>query len=431
MAIAVEAAAQGLPVVWGAPTYDQVRVGWDETRHAAGQVAHFVVQRMSAEFPTGGVILFRSLDDPDNARGHTAAGVVIDEVGDVKPEAWYEVLRPMLIDTGGWAWMIGTPKGRNWFYKEHRNALDRTDSMSWQVPTLGCEVVDGVLVRKAHPLENPDIPFSEIQQIYHDTPLDTFRQEILAEFVEHQGSVFRNLLACLNAPMDATPEQHRGHRIVLGADWGKQADFSALSVVCADCGQELALDRFNQIDYHFQRARLVALAQRWGVGTIEGEANAMGEPILEELRRDPALERVQVVAFQTTATSKPPLIESLALAFERTEAQWLDNPTATAELEAYERKASAITGRPQYSAPEGMNDDTVMARALAWHAATSITALQAAPSIYEPLAGREAPPTRREVLASTHDPHSALHIKWAKRNFCAQCWQEAQRDATD
>ena len=74
---------------------------------------------------------------------------------------------------------------------------------------------------------------------------------------------------------------------------------------------------------------------------------------------------MEVRGFVFTASSKPPLIESLALAFERAEVQWLDIPFATSELEAYERKISGITGRSQYSAPEGMHDDTVIARALA------------------------------------------------------------------
>ena len=72
-----------------------------------------------------------------------------------------------------------------------------------------------------------------------------------------------------------------------------------------------------------------------------------------------------------TASSKPPLIESLALAFEREEVKWLADDVATLELEAYERKVSATTGRSAYSAPEGLHDDTVMARALANHAINS------------------------------------------------------------
>ena len=86
----------------------------------------------------------------------------------------------------------------------------------------------------------------------------------------------------------------------------------------------------------------------------------MGEPIFEQLAR----EGLNVVAFQTTPGSKPPLIENLALAFEREEWQFQNDPIWTAELEAYERKVSATTGRSSYSAPEGGHDDTVMARAL-------------------------------------------------------------------
>jgi hypothetical protein len=366
--IAVEAAVRGRAILWGAPTFDQVRIGWNETRHACGTVAHFLQSTMTAHFPTGGQIIYRSLDDPDNARGHTADGVIVDEAGDVAERAWYEVMRPMLIDTDGWAWIVGTPKGRNWFWREYIAAMDRDNARCWQIPTLGCEIVDGQLVRKPHPLENPEIPWPEIVHIFETTPVDTFRQEIMAEFIEGQGVVFRNIAACLYAGGD-TPEQHAGHRIVMGVDWGKQADFTCLSVVCAECKRELALDRFNQIDYAFQRARLQALAERWGVSYISAEVNAMGEPVVEQLQRD----GLPVYGFQTTATSKPPLIESLALALERGEVKWLDDRVATAELEAYERKVSGTTGRASYGAPEGLHDDTVMARALSNQAVNSYT----------------------------------------------------------
>jgi hypothetical protein len=86
----------------------------------------------------------------------------------------------------------------------------------------------------------------------------------------------------------------------------------------------------------------------------------MGEPNIEMMQRD----GLPVWGFDTTATTKPPLIENMALVFERAEWQFQNDPIWTAETEAYERKVSPITGRSQYSAPEGMNDDTVMARAL-------------------------------------------------------------------
>jgi len=185
----------------------------------------------------------------------------------------------------------------------------------------------------------------------------------MAEFLEGEGAVFRNIQACLHHQQTVVGH-HRAHRVVMGCDWAKSKDFTCLSVVCSDCGLELALDRFNQIDYVFQRGRLKVLADKWRVDDILVESNAMGEPIAEQLQRD----GLPVRMFQTTASSKPPLIESLALAFEREEVQWLDDPIATMELEAYERKVNQQTGRSSYSAPEGLHDDTVIARALANHA---------------------------------------------------------------
>ena len=134
---------------------------------------------------------------------------------------------------------------------------------------------------------------------------------------------------------------------------------------CADCRREIARDRFNQIDYVVQRGRLAALCERWDVQTVLAESNSMGDPIIEVLIR----EGLPVTPFQTTASTKPPLIENLALALERSEWQFQADPVWTAELEAYERTVSPATGRIAYSAPQGMHDDTVMARALmVWQA---------------------------------------------------------------
>ena len=63
--------------------------------------------------------------------------------------------------------------------------------MAWQAPTKGYDLVDGKLVRAPHPLENPDITDAEIEQLLGTMLEVTFQQEILAEFTEHEGQVFR------------------------------------------------------------------------------------------------------------------------------------------------------------------------------------------------------------------------------------------------
>jgi hypothetical protein len=201
-------------------------------------------------------------------------------------------------------------------------------------------------------------------------PEDTYKQEWLAEFVDG-GSVFRNISACTIA-QPSTPEAHRGHTIICGADWGKQQDYTTFSFGCLDCHCEVAHDRFNQIDYAFQVQRLKALADKWQPAAILTELNSIGQPVFEQVQRL----GLPAVGFNTTAQSKPPLIENLALALEKSEWHFIDNKVWTAELEAYERTVSASTGRSSYSAPDGMNDDTVISRALmVWQATNGTNSL--------------------------------------------------------
>lgn len=61
-------------------------------------------------------------DDPDNLRGMYFDGVVIDEMGKIRPPAWYSVLRPALSDRLGWAIFAGTPAGKNLFWKIREEA---------------------------------------------------------------------------------------------------------------------------------------------------------------------------------------------------------------------------------------------------------------------------------------------------------------------
>lgn len=340
---------------WIAPTYPVAMVGWRMIRKLSYQLPGVEVRKgdMQILYPGGGEVRIRSADNPDSLRGEGLDLIVMDECAFVQEAAWNEALRPALSDRQGRAIFISTPRSRNWFWHLWQRGVSGEPGWeSWQLPTS----------------DNPYIDAGEIEEARRNLPELTFRQEYMAEFVEHEGAVFRNIGACIGAPA-TTPAEHEGHKIVAGLDWAKEADYTCLSAICADCKQEVELDRFNQIDYIFQRGRVAALIEKWHIAEVLAETNSIGEPNLESLQA----EGLPVRGFETTASSKPPLIESLALAFEREECQWLDIPAATVELEAYERKINATTGRSSYSAPQGGHDDTVMARALAfrnldaWH----------------------------------------------------------------
>jgi phage terminase large subunit len=61
-------------------------------------------------------------DNPDALRGMYFDGVVLDEVGQIRPSAWYSVLRPSLSDRRGWAIFAGTPAGKNFFWQMREEA---------------------------------------------------------------------------------------------------------------------------------------------------------------------------------------------------------------------------------------------------------------------------------------------------------------------
>jgi hypothetical protein len=361
VSLCVEAAATGTPIVWGAPTYDQVFTAWEEMQRAGRGVIHFNQSRMTAQLGRGAV-LFRSLDDPDNARSKTAGGIVLDEAADIASGAWVEVLRPMLMDTNGWLLAGGTPKGRNWFWAECMAAQrgDSPDSAFFQAPTLGVRITPDGLERAPHALENPHIPFTEIEHLWRTMPERSFRQEILAEFIEDGGGVFRGVRGAARAT--AQERANPDHAYVIGVDWGRTHDATVITVLDTTLKAMAHLDRFTQTDYATQTTRLRAIWERFGRPAVFVEQNSMGGPLLEQLSR----EGMSVRGFQTTAASKATIIDALALAFERDELAILPDEGLIGELEAFEAQ-TLPSGIIRYTAPDSMHDDCVMSLAIAWH----------------------------------------------------------------
>lgn len=351
---AILPALAGLPVAYYSPTHKMLTEVWREVcRVLEPVIARRSAQEHRLELITGGVVDMWSLDASETSRGRKYKRIVIDEAAMVADlvAVWNTVLRPTLADYEGDAWFLSTPKGLNGFASLYERGSDATqpDWASWRLPTAA----------------NPYILPSEIEAARVETPSDLFAQEWLAEFVSGAGAVFRNLDACLVLD-PSTPAEHDGHRIVIGIDWAQSIDYTCASVVCADCLCEVEIDRFNQIDYTIQRGRLVALADRWHATDILAEENSIGRPNIEQIYS----EGYPIRGFTTTAQSKGPLVQSMALALEREELRWLADQTARHELASYTASVNPHTNRVTYSAPSGQHDDTVIARCLALSAAT-------------------------------------------------------------
>lgn len=344
----IEPALHGYPVAWFAPTHKMMAEVWRElVRTVQPLILIKNAQDHRIELVTGGLIELWSLENFDSIRGRKYKRAIIDEAAMVAAlsEAWQAVIRPTLTDLHGDLFMLSTPKGRNFFWECYQRGLDelRPEWACWQLPTS----------------TNPYIDPAEIAAARSELPEDIFRQEYLAAFLEDEGTVFRQVRA------RATEQAHAPYEsvLVMGVDWAQQHDFTVLSIIDARTGKQVTLDRFNQISWEIQRGRLRSLAEHWKVALIVAELNSIGSPNVEALQA----EGLPIIGFETTASSKPPLIESLALAFERGEIGIIDDAVQIAELEAYERTVSPLTGRGRYHAPANLHDDCVMALALAWY----------------------------------------------------------------
>jgi phage terminase large subunit len=85
---------------------------------------------LRVDYHNGGQVRLYGADNADALRGIYLDGVVLDEYGDMDPRVWAEVIRPALADRRGWAVFIGTPKGRNDFYKLWKRSQSEDDWFS-------------------------------------------------------------------------------------------------------------------------------------------------------------------------------------------------------------------------------------------------------------------------------------------------------------
>lgn len=114
-----------------APLYRQAKtIAWqilkDYTIDIPGM--KYNESELRADFPNGDRITLYGGDNPHSLRGIYLDSVVMDEVGQMNPTLWTQVVRPALSDRKGRALFIGTPFGMsNLFYRLYERAAELPD----------------------------------------------------------------------------------------------------------------------------------------------------------------------------------------------------------------------------------------------------------------------------------------------------------------
>lgn len=349
-------ARRGKIVWWVSPQYKIVKRGYEEvisqipaellTKPAPPSSAFDAGRSVKLTFKTGGSMEFYSAERPEGMLGGSCDYLIMDEAATMPEYVWTQIIRATLADRQGSALFISTPRGRNWFYYlwlRGQNDLE-PEYRSWRFPSR----------------TNPTIPASEFDQMQQEMPAAEYEQEILAEFISDSASVFRlptdddGYYTCVKDIQ--TPIGH----VVLGIDLAKHNDWTVLSGVRASDRQPCFHDRFNNVSWPTQRARIhdaVDTIMETATGiTILMDTGGPGDVVYDDLEE----EGMDIVPINFTKW-KEPAVRLLASDLEQGRA--FLNEDQVSEFEHYTYTITAA-GRWKYEAARG-HDDEVSAMLLA------------------------------------------------------------------
>lgn len=252
------------------------QIAWGYLQHYTGVIpgVAYNQQKLSVTLPNGAMIRIFGADNPDALRGMYFDGVVMDEVAQMKPDVWQEIVRPALADRGGWATFIGTPKGVNLFQELYE------------------------LARREQAMGNPDwcamlyradqtgaINDSELAALQKEMSENAFKQEFLCDFSASSDDVlipFDLVLECIGRKMDHTMFQTAP--IAMGVDVARFGDDR--SVICIRQGlMVLELERYRQMDLMTYAGIVAQKAQQYAVDGLFVDGVGVGAGVVDRLRQ--------------------------------------------------------------------------------------------------------------------------------------------------
>lgn len=142
-----------------APYHAQAKaVAWDYLKRLAREVLAKPPSEseLQIELVNGSRIRLYGADNPDSLRGLYLDGVVMDEYGDMRPNVWGEIIRPLLTDRKGWAVFIGTPKGKNHFHAIHETAQKSPEWLSLSLRASETKLIEAAELADAKRQMTPE-----------------------------------------------------------------------------------------------------------------------------------------------------------------------------------------------------------------------------------------------------------------------------------
>lgn len=305
-------------------------------------------KRMFVDLKTGARAQAKSADNAISVQGDRVTAVLADEAQDIIEEAWNRLI-PSLLDSQGRLIAFGIPKGKGRFRSyyalgqqaENRDA-EEIDYYSACVPSQA----------------NPTINTAQIEAMRKELTEDEFQQQIMAAWIDIEGTVFRNVDECFDGEFrDYQP----GHRYYMGLDLAKEHDFTVAYIF--DVTEQMLVYRYrvNKLDYPDVEEHVARIYRDYHCRVLHMDATGVGAGPAGHLRRMGC----HVVEFKYTNESKARLLGALNAEMQHRRVHFAaEDDQLRKELKMVE--ASILPGGGvRYDHPAGYYDDCVQAAALA------------------------------------------------------------------
>ncbi|MDF1566234.1 MAG: terminase family protein [Deltaproteobacteria bacterium] len=249
---------QGKAVAWGY---------LKDYAHRLGGQVKVNESELSVTFANGAKVRIYGADNPDSLRGLYFDGIVMDEVADMRPQTWGEVILPALLDRGGWAIFIGTVKGVNLLSEVYHSALE---DPKWYADLRTV-------------LETGVIPEEEIERARKEMTEAQFAQEMMCDF----GAAVEDVLIAPNQVRDAmrrtvAQKIYENHPKIMGVDVARYGDDR--SVICFRQGvvvfKPLIVTNTDLMTFSGLVARAI---DKWGPVAVFVDAGGMGAGVVDRL----------------------------------------------------------------------------------------------------------------------------------------------------
>ncbi len=252
--------------------------------------------------------------------------------------------------------VVGNVAGDNWIKKLWKNKKDP------QFPLMEAITQDNAANLPKDFLDGLELLRTRKPEIYKRFVLNDWSAEV-------EGRVFQLIDSCI-AGFNEEPKA--GFDYLLGADFAKSQDFNVAFVLNRQTKHFDYFERWTNTSWNLTKERFKAIAGKYNNALLIPDSTGVGDPIVEDLQRDGVRvfytqkpdSEISTPGIKFNNINKENIIEKLKVCIEQGLITFPNHEVAIQELRDFE--CEILPSRAyRYRAPEGKNDDCVIAMALA------------------------------------------------------------------